>query len=126
MKRDLDLIREILMAVEQKEGWKPEPVHLEGYDDQTVAYHAILLVEAGLCVGGTRGPDKKKFPIDPVGAIARLTWDGHEFLDSARDDTSWNRIKEFVANTAMSASIATISRLLSVLTVQKFKTTLGG
>lgn len=49
MKRDLDLVRKILLALEEKPG--PEAVDtldIEGYDDLTVKYHLLLLAQAKL------------------------------------------------------------------------------
>jgi hypothetical protein len=36
------------------------------------------------------GTTSRWFPI-------RLTWQGHEFLDAARDDTRWNKAKDAMA-----------------------------
>ena len=49
MKRDLDLVRKILLALETKPG--PEAVgtvQIEGYDELTVKYHLLLLAQARL------------------------------------------------------------------------------
>src|SRR5439155_1929098 len=37
MKRDWDLIREILLAVQARPDLRPQPIKLEGYDDMVVA-----------------------------------------------------------------------------------------
>lgn len=53
-----------------------------------------LLIEAKLVHGETIE--------DQDGNVAstvttRLTWEGHEFLDAARDDTVWKKVKEKLA-----------------------------
>ena len=45
MKRDMDLVRKILMHVEKMDNLE---FALEGYEKQCVAYHVRLLVEAEL------------------------------------------------------------------------------
>ena len=97
MKRDWDTIREILIALEEKEG--PSPMTLSDFPDKKsdeISYHLELLIEAGLVDGKVR----KYVTGEPNEFIAsRLTWKGHEFLDSVRSDTVWQRTKKsFVAN----------------------------
>lgn len=56
-----------------------------------ISYHIILLIEAGLVSGKISqsiGPEPKDF------IAQRLTWSGHEFLDSIRSDGIWERTKK--------------------------------
>jgi Hypothetical protein (DUF2513) len=93
MKRDMDLIRQILLAVEASPtAWAPSEVHelqMEGYSEEEVGSHALLIIEAGLA----RGQETTGMGLSPRGFIYRLTWNGHEFLDAAKDDTLWNKAK---------------------------------
>ncbi len=90
MKRDMDLVRRILLEVEKTQyPGGPHELSIEGYAKEEVTYHIELLKEAGLLLamstksfGGVQ-----HYPI-------RLTWEGHEFLDAARDDIRWSRTKE--------------------------------
>jgi hypothetical protein len=68
-------------------------IEVEGYTKDEVAYHAELAEEAGLI--------KAKF-LKPTNefAVERLTYEGHEFLDAARNDSTWNKAKEIVLNNA--------------------------
>lgn len=99
MKRDMDLVRRILLAVEACDNpWGPQDrLKIEGYSDQMVSYHVKILSEAGLIgaqdVSGMGADGFRWFP-------GTLTWDGHEFLDAARDDTRWNRAKKLVQDKA--------------------------
>ena len=93
MKRDMDLIREMLLAIEvHPSGFAPK-IEIEGYTQEQIGYHATLLGEAGLAVIhevtglGAKSPDAR---------IVRLTWAGHEFLDSAREKQIWNQAKDMV------------------------------
>jgi hypothetical protein len=49
MKRDMDLLRKIFLELESKSFEQMGlELKLEGYDDQIVSFHVILLDEAGL------------------------------------------------------------------------------
>ena len=83
MKRDMELIRYILL---QKEAEEPiDGGHAE------VVYHIALLKEAGFVEAVIRN-DPLGVPSDAV--ILKLTWAGHDFLDAARDNKIWNMAKE--------------------------------
>ena len=94
MKRDMDLVRSILIEVEkQPSGFASQEIHLEGYTDEQVGYHASIMHEAGLVhavdvtvLSGT----------SPQAVITRLTWHGHEFLDAAREPTRWQQARDLV------------------------------
>ena len=92
MRRDWDVIRTILLAVEQGDGEKEIPSSaFSGIDESIIAYHMWLMIETGLVEGGGRPPGSMG---PPVAFIHRLRWSGHELLDEIRADTAWNRIKE--------------------------------
>jgi hypothetical protein len=91
MKRDMDLIRTILQRVESDESITPAPFEIPGHAQEQVNYHIALLKDAGFIEATVDG--------DNSGAVTsafidRLTWQGHEFLDAARDDTIWHKAKE--------------------------------
>lgn len=101
----MDLIRLKLLEVEG-ESQLPE---LEKYTEEQHAYHMALCIEAGL-VDGIIVKDHKGFPSRT--AAIRLTWDGHDFLDSARSDTLWNKAKEHLLKPGMSWSFQVLSEYL--------------
>ena len=94
MERDLDLAREILMAVEKmpytgsrRSKDLPE-LQLPGRTKEAVRYHTAILHEAGLIYAVDIGNQQLE-RFTPF----RLTWVGHEFLDKARDDTRWDEVR---------------------------------
>ncbi len=89
MKRDWDLIRNILLEIEAYEGNNYVPLQIEGYSDDLVSYHVKLLSEAGLIDTHDCGRS--------LGVIS-LTWDGHEFLDASRNETIWSKAKSTITN----------------------------
>ena len=89
MKRDADLMRALLLAVEASpHGYIHGNPAVPGYDDETVAYHAFLMDEAGLVEARIT---KTLSSPSPTAVIVRLTSAGHDFLDVARDDARWKR-----------------------------------
>jgi DNA-binding transcriptional ArsR family regulator len=95
MKRDMELARLILIRIEAQENYRDNiSCEFEGYTDEQVHYHIMLLNEAGLVVASdVSGGGHIEWMPD------RLTWQGHEFLESARDNTIWNKAKEIMAKT---------------------------
>jgi hypothetical protein len=89
MKREMDLIRLLLLQVES--GEKPEA--MSDYTEEQILYHCELAIEAGLLDGqvarGAQGGVR-------AASLRKLTWSGHEFLDAARSETIWNQAKETV------------------------------
>jgi hypothetical protein len=87
LKRDMELIRSLLLAIEES----PNDYTLDNYDGGVVRYHEALLVEKGLVEGAI---SKELGGIEPPFVrIFKLTWDGHEFIDNLRDESVWNSIK---------------------------------
>jgi hypothetical protein len=91
MKRDMDLVRAILFEVEKHDDWESEfEVCPEGnYTRQEIEYHITLCSEAGLIKA-------KRWSFQEGLQPSRLTWEGHEFLDAARDDNTWANAKEIM------------------------------
>lgn len=88
MKRDMDLVRKILFAMEDGPALAPDDFEIEGYDDETVSYHLAIMGEAGLLLV-LDSSTLAEFSTLPV----RMTWAGHEFLEAVRDDSRWNQVK---------------------------------
>ena len=102
MKRDMDLIREMLLAIESHEhGFAPK-IEIDGYTQEEIGYHAILLGEAGLAVVSNVTTMGSK---SPEGIINHLTWAGHEFLDASRDKRIWNQAKDKISQIGGGATI---------------------
>jgi len=93
MKRDMDLVRLILLKIEEQPytgAWVE--LDINDYLPEEITYHVLLLVEANL------------IEADDVSSMSsidwkpkRLTWQGHEFIEAARDDNRWNQAKTTMA-----------------------------
>ncbi len=94
MKRDMDLCRKILFAIEEQYvDTALYGLEVEGYSMQQVAYHCKILHDAGL-ISNYKGYFASNRLYDF--AVGSLTWDGHEFLDKIRQDTIWNKTKDVI------------------------------
>jgi len=91
MKRDLELVRKILLAMEAyQHGFAPEPFTVDGYDQGVIEHHVWLMEQGGLITAS----DKSSLQDPSATAIAEsITWEGHEFLDAVRNDKVWSKLK---------------------------------
>ena len=99
MKRDMDIARQVLFEIEKcDDPWGPNrDLVIEGYSKQNISYHVKLLCQAGLI----EAQDASSMGSGGFCWFAgSLTWEGHEFLEAARDDTRWNKTKKFVTEKA--------------------------
>ena len=112
MKRDLELIRKMVLAIEEApSGYAPE-LKFEGYTDEQVGYHAYLLLDAGLAKGGDASTLGSA---SPEGFISNLTWAGHEFADAARDEERWRNSLSIVREKAGTVTVGVLTQLLAAL-----------
>jgi hypothetical protein len=92
MERDIELIRNILFALEKQPSTAPARGFAVGnHADEKLQYHLKLLHQAGF-IDAINTPDYQGDHYMPKG----LTWQGHEFLDAVRDDTRWENVKTWV------------------------------
>jgi hypothetical protein len=89
MKRDMDLIRAILLNVES-DGRLGFPT---GHTNEEIADHAQQLLEEGL-VEGRIVRNREGIPCGA--AIIRLTSKGHDFVDATRNQSFWIKTKAYV------------------------------
>jgi predicted ArsR family transcriptional regulator len=113
MKRDLDLCRRILLAIEEHPDARldDEP-EFPDVPSEVVSYHIQLLVNAGLISAEPTGWGRGR----PQWIVLRLTWAGHEFLDTARDDKVWDGAKKRIGDTVKSVSLDVLKSVLTEVT----------
>ena len=109
----MDVIRRILFDVEEAK----EPVQkIADCPPDVFAYNASLLIQAGFVeskiIGGPKG-------LPRAALILRMTWQGHEFLDSARSDSVWHTAKEKMLKPGMSWTFGLLSEALKALAKQQ-------
>ena len=109
MKRDMDLVRKILLEVEELPGPRPKlrELEIEGCDEVQVQYHLKLMSDAGL-IDTYEAGDPGKLKLLPQG----LTWDGHDFLDAAREESRWRKAMASIKQKAGAVSFEVVKQVL--------------
>lgn len=107
MKRDMELCRKILLEIEEKyEGEALFGLPLDGYELVQVGEHCKMMYEYGLI--------SEFKPINADGApmlgffVGSLTWEGHDFLDSIREDTVWSKTKDVIKDEGLPMILSVI------------------
>jgi hypothetical protein len=115
MKRELDLIRQILLEVEQNDDYlRSVEIRAEGYSPEQINYHVMLLMEAGYVVGSHSLGPRDRYLYHPKS----LTWEGHEFLDATRSGQVWHQIKAKLKDQGIDAPISVVKQLALKLTAK--------
>lgn len=113
MKRDLELIRKILLMVESSPtGYAPDEIIVEGYTAEQIGYHAYLMIQAGLVEGSD--VTNMESP-GPEWRINNLTWWGHEFAEAARDESRWKKAMGIIKEKGGSITMDVLKDLLTSL-----------
>jgi hypothetical protein len=92
MKRDIDLCRSILLAIEEldDETWSPQIAEAINAPHDAVGHNIAIMFDAGFLIGQD---DPAKYGPGSEIHVLRMTWAGHEFLDAARDAERWAKTK---------------------------------
>ena len=106
MKRDWNIIREVLQKIEDSSN----NVELKDFfedNTQEYSYHVELLIEAELISGEMESC--MDCPVSDF-TIERLTWSGHNFLDTIRSDSIWNKTKNILKEKGLGMSFDIIKK----------------
>lgn len=114
MKRDMELIRDLMLRLEEV----PPGKHVEdaellkpGEDTATVRAHLALLKEHGFIEAVISQAINVRGPAQVF--VLGITWEGHEFIDAARNDTVWRKAKDQVSNIGGSVSLGVMQNLMT-------------
>lgn len=125
MKRDMELVRRILFAIESEyKGVSICNLSVPEYDLVTIAEHCKIMYEKGLI------NEYKPVQADgtPVLAfwVGNLTWEGYDFLDKIREDTVWNKTKGFIKDKALPMTLDVIKEIAAAVISETLKGALAG
>lgn len=102
MKRDLDLVRKILLTMEShKMTYIPDSYQLriDGYVKEQIEYHMKIMAQADfLHIDTIESPAGSQLPPDYkiTSVFYSISWYGHEFLSASRDNKRWAKVKEVI------------------------------
>ncbi|QHO77907.1 hypothetical protein ACH79_40290 [Bradyrhizobium sp. CCBAU 051011] len=106
MKRNLDLIRRMMQALEQNSDLNGRSSHscyaselfeLPDHSDDELAYNLMQILDEGWLEG-------EYVEVSGNFIVKRLTADGHDFIDSTKDPDRWEKAKS-MAKTASGESL---------------------
>ena len=89
MKRDMDLIRKIMLTLEED-----GDIYFKEYEKDVIEHHVYLLGEAGLLSTTTVTIEDSKHQLSVVADKSPITWDGHAFIGAIRDEKLWSKVKK--------------------------------
>ena len=105
MKRDMDLIKALLLALEDSGSFS----HMQGYSSEAIGYHVALLEDAKLIT-------QEWYYNTSISASlisgTRMTWEGHEFLDACRDSSIWEKAKKITISKTGSLTFEVLKSVL--------------
>lgn len=105
MKLDLDLVRKILLDIEEKEtvdGYNGTP-EISGYTNDIIEYHVRLMDQGGLL---SYSPFKGGYFIEG------LTWSGHEFIALSKNNKIWEKAKTTMIEKGIAFTIDLAANLM--------------
>lgn len=124
MKRDMELVRLILLEVEKSDrayvdietmACDQYPLAVIGYHVELMAAHGLLDANVSKAFGG----------VVVGGTVKALTWEGCDYLDAIRDEGVWRRTKKAVSEAVGDTTLATIKETASMVAIQLIKANLG-
>ncbi len=119
MKRDMDLVRNILKALTETDSSVQASVFVsEQYSLEEITYHFEIMQEAGLIDANIQRSFSGKIL---VAEASRLTWEGNDFYSAIKQDSLWQSVKLRLAKVASDAPL----EVIKALAIKVFAKTLG-
>lgn len=113
MKRDFELIRELLLYIERVFNGTPMLIeNFYGYPNAKVKYHCQLLIDKKLILGEVKS--------DLLGRATclcnGLSWEGQDYLANIKNDDVWNQVKKTAMEKGVDLTIEIISTIAAKYT----------
>jgi hypothetical protein len=118
MKRDMELVRKILLAMEaEPSGSGPMYPQIEPYDLDMICHHIFIMGTGGLIEMSAEAP-KSDGAVRRASAL-NLRWAGYEFLDASRDEGVWQEAKKRTSTLGGAVTIAVMVEVLKDIALRK-------
>lgn len=110
MKRDMELIRKMVLLMEDHpDGYAPA-MKIDGYSAGQIGYHGYLLVDSGLATGVNKTGSMSS---GPEYVLRHLTATGHDFAENARNPHIWDEAMNHMREKGLrSAALEVVNKLL--------------
>ncbi|WP_404307754.1 DUF2513 domain-containing protein [Neorhodopirellula lusitana] len=107
MKRDMDLIRGIVLAIRNHEG-RPSASEVQALvsneENGIYEYHMQLLLQGEMMTGVDTGVRKDRYGL----ATLALTWAGQDFADNILNDDVWASAHQTLADAGLESASFTV------------------
>lgn len=124
MKRDMDLVRCILITVEKADGEVGDAQLLDCAEGsmERLAFHVELLQSHGLLDADVFCDGMG----DPMSlSVSGLTWDGYDYLDAIRSPKVWNGAKDAISKAVGDTSLSVVKDVCVAFATALVKQQLG-
>ena len=127
MKLDHDCIRDVLLSVERLQRFEYRTGtgnflnysvtrnilenDLQNRNAEDICYSVLMLADAGYIIASINHTDQRVVSY----SVHRLTYDGHEYLESIRDGNVWNKVKSVIGDVGISTFDAVKKTAISLL-----------
>ena len=125
MRRDMDLVRDILMAVEDANGRVDGDTLAALADgDRVKALNHIEMMDAH---GLVRASVTRVTGNDAMArfSVEGMTWEGYDYLDAMRSDMVWKAAKSAIAETVRDAPLSVVKDVCTALALHMVEERLG-
>lgn len=123
MKRDLDLVRCILISVEKADGPIGDAMLAKCCEDiGRLAFHIELMQAHGLL---TASVERDAYG-DPLSLeVGGLTWEGYDYLDAIRSPQVWNKAKDAISKAVGDTSLSIVKQTCTTVATGLIMSKLG-
>ena len=125
MRLNHDCIRDLLLAAEETLSYgiflDINKTQIKSYSAEELVYTADKLIEGGFLKGTVQRTMSQN---PPRVRVLDITWDGHQFLETVRDDTTWNKVIS-IARTIGVGSLKNITAIAEGIATTAIKQHLG-
>nr|ART38034.1 F102 [uncultured bacterium] len=111
MMRDMDLIRLIVLKVDQNDPNGP----IEGYTKDEIKYNCMQAIEMGLLKGKVLKDSRRSTPVPANVLLEDLTPAGHDFIDGIQSESNWHKVKDYLLAGGKQITIETIKAAIRAL-----------
>ena len=121
MRRDLDMVRDILRYTESSAERGASLCGLSG-DMEKIAFHAEMMEGRGLIeCRVSRDAGGGAYDVEVTG----ITWEGYDYLDSIRSPKVWARAKEVISRTVGDTSLSVVKDACKMIATEMIREGLG-
>ncbi len=124
MKRDLDIVRGLLIAAERADAELDVLAACDGaIDPKLTAFHVELMREHGLVDAEVSYDGLLHEPTCVT--ISRITWRGYDYLDAIRSSKVWKKAKDAISKAVGDTSLSVVKETCDLLALSMVKTQLN-